>query len=69
MFYYEEKDFAGRWRPRTSARAPSETKAEGGRRHIRGLCEVPPEMEHFTLDQLQRWLGPREEGDQTDDQG
>jgi len=68
-YYFEVPDFAGRWRPRTSPTRPSEAYSEGGRRVIRGLCEVPPEMENFTLDQLQVWLGPREEGDQTDDQG
>jgi len=64
-YYYEELDFAGCRRPRTSSVKPTEAKAEGGIRRIFNLCEVPTEMEHFTLDQLQKWLGQKDEGDDT----
>ncbi|WP_422073981.1 hypothetical protein [Tranquillimonas rosea] len=63
LFYYEAKDFAGRWRPRTSEDRPT-------RRGIRGVTEVDPHLRHLSLDQLHEVLsvdgkfrntGPKEE--------
>jgi len=67
MIYYEEVDFAGRWRPRTANTRPDAAKVNGVLRmrlnggsgpRVRAITEIMPCMCHLTLDQKREVLSP-----------
>ncbi len=56
LWYYEEYGPVGKWMARTSPEYPRTTKAEGAKRKIRRVTDVPPEMQKLPLSVLQKYL-------------
>ena len=57
MFYFEERNILGKWSPRTTPEKPDAKRAEGRNRTFRCVKEIPAELEHLTLDQLENVMG------------
>ena len=58
LYYFEERDFAGRWQPKTSPLKPIIAKPEGGNRAIQGICLIAEDHQHLTLNQLYDTYSP-----------
>jgi len=57
LFYFEQVKFDGTFSPCTSPDKPTEKRAEGGKRNIRGVKLVHTGHHHLNLNQLQNSYG------------
>jgi hypothetical protein len=57
MWYFEQQDHFGTWRPRTNTRRPDTDPRRNGQKKIRAVVQVPATLEHLSLDDLQGIYG------------
>lgn len=54
MWYFEEKNFFGRWTPQKSPKKPDPKRAEGRKRELRRVTKLDPKMADLPLGALER---------------